>query len=174
MNLLSPSYQIINIFVKGINCISVLAESASRQLYLLVMSFNQNRHRPFSDDRTREGDNIAFKMRELAPDMDDQFDVVAWLQSDNSGKRLAAVEFLDWKKDTEYFKVLLERLFVEKPFTQFHILIVLNSMLNQLNYSDMKLLRDKLNAYDPEKDGAGSLWSDDLKTRVEAWFQSVN
>lgn len=144
-----------------------------RRLYALVKAFNQNRHQPISTRRTRAGDDIAYQMRELAPELDGQFDVIAWLMSDNMGKRVAAVEFLDWKQDTEYFRTLLDRLFVEKPFVQFHILIALNSLLDQLSYDEMRLLRERLNDYNPEGDGSRDLWSRGLQKRVDEWFKLV-
>lgn len=148
-------------------------DSPGRRLYALVKAFNQNRHQPMSTKRTRMGDDIAYQMRELAPELDGQFDVAAWLVSDNIGKRVAAVEFLDWKQDTEYFRILLDRLFVEKPFVQFHILIALNSLLDQLAYNEMRLLQERLKEYNPEGDGSRNLWSVGLQKRVEEWFKLV-
>jgi hypothetical protein len=150
-----------------------LADSPARRLYDLVKAFNHNRHQPISNRRTRAGDDIAFRIRELAPELEGQFDLDSWLNSDNVGKRLAAVEYLDWKQDTEYFRSLLDKLFNETPFIQFHILIAINSLVDQLSYTEMKHLRERLAAYDPEGDGSRSLWSQDLQTRVEEWFKFV-
>ncbi len=119
------------------------------------------------------GDEITFQIRELVPELDGQLDVAAWLNSANMGKRIAAVEYLDWKQDTEYLEALLDKLSTAQPFIQFHILIAISSMLDQLGYSEMQLLRKRLRAYDPEGDTSRNLWSQDLRNRVEDWFKLV-
>lgn len=149
-------------------------DTPAKRIYALVKAFNFNRHQPLSSGRTRSGDEIAFKMRELAPELDGQFNVGDWLNSANIGKRVAAVEFLDWKQDTEYFNALLDRLFIDKPFIQFHILIALNSLLDQLSYDDMRFLRERLKDYEPEGDGSRKLWSLGLQKRVNKWFELVD
>lgn len=143
------------------------------RIYTLVVGFNRNRHRRISDDRTRVADEVAFQMRELAPELEGAFDISSWLTSDNIGKRVAAVEYLDWKQDTEFFAPLLNRLFVEQPFVQFHILITLSSMLDQLTYEQMRVLQDRLGAYDPDGDGSRVLWAQTLRAWVEEWFRAV-
>lgn len=149
------------------------AESADRRLYSLVTAFNRNRHQPRSSQRTRMGDEITFRIRELVPELDGRFEVAAWLNSANMGKRIAAIEYLDWKQDTEYLGMLLDKLSTEQPFIQFHILITISSMLDQLGYNEMQLLRARLKAYDPEGDASRNLWSRDLQNRVEDWFRLV-
>lgn len=149
-------------------------EAAPEQLvYALVQAFNKNRHRAISPSRTQVGDDIAFQMRELAPELDGKIDVTAWLRSDNIGKRIAAVEFLDWKKDVEFLNPLLDRLFIEQPFVQFHILIVLNSMLDQLSYDQMKLLQKRLAEYRPDGDHSRKIWVVSIQDRIDDWFRVV-
>lgn len=149
------------------------AQSAEERLYHLVKEFNRNRHQPLSATRNRIADDIAFQMREMAPTLDGQLDVDAWLHSANIGKRVAAVEYLDWKQDTEYLGVLLDKLPGEQPFIQFHILIAFSSMLDQLPYEDMKILSERLMVYDAEGDSSRYLWQQDLLGRVAEWFRSV-
>ena len=104
-----------------------------QKLYRLVKEFNRTRRMPPSNLRTRQGDEIAFAMREAAPFVFNQFEVGAWLQSDSVGKRLAAIKYLDWLQDLEYLDGLLARLFSESPFVQFHILLALDSLVDQLD-----------------------------------------
>jgi hypothetical protein len=52
-----------------------------QRLYQLVKKFNRNRHLEFSDERTKQGDEIAFTMREAAPFLFNQFDEGDWLNS---------------------------------------------------------------------------------------------
>lgn len=104
-----------------------------QRLYRLVKAFNRNRQSPFSNARTWQGDELAFEMREAAPFVFNQFDVSAWLRSDSVGKRLAAIKYLDWVQDIEYLDSLLARLFSESPFVQFHILLALDSLVDQLD-----------------------------------------
>jgi hypothetical protein len=148
-------------------------ESTEQQLYELVKSFNRTRHQPRGNLRTRAGDEIAFQLREFAPQVDGRFDVGAWLDSANTGKRLAAVEFLDWKQDTEFFGLLVDKLFEETPFIQFHILIALNSLLDQLGYEQMVDLRERLKAYDPGEDGSRGMLRQALLGRVDDWFRVI-
>lgn len=148
-------------------------QSAEHHLYNLVKEFNRNRHQPKSSKRTRVADDITFQMRELVPALDSQFDVDNWLRSANIGKRVAAVEYLEWKQDTEYFGVLLDRLPIEQPFIQFHILIVLSSMLDQLTYEEMLMLRERLEAHDFGGDSSINLWKQDLLNRIHEWFSLV-
>ena len=142
-----------------------------QQLYALVQAFNKNRHQPYSVQRTIAGDDIVFQMRELAPELDGQFDVVAWLQSENLGKRVAALQFLDWKQDIEFFAPLLDKLTDEKPFVQFHVLIALNSMLDQLDSGQMKTLRNVLSGYITIDDAWRAMWAQELQRRVDNWFR---
>lgn len=118
-----------------------------QRLYLLIKAFNRNRHAPFSSERTRQGDEIAFTMREAAPFLFDQFDVGQWLKSDSAGKRLAAIKYLDWLQDVEYFSSLLGMLATEKPFVQLHILLALDSMLDQLDLKHQQIATVALSAY---------------------------
>jgi hypothetical protein len=104
-----------------------------QRLYRLVRDFNRNRSQPFSDERTRQGDEIAFTMREAAPFLFGQFDIEQWLRSKSSGKRLAAIKYLDWLQDVEFVGALLGMLVTEKPFLQFHILLAIDGMVDQLD-----------------------------------------
>jgi len=149
------------------------APPPEQRLYQLVVAFNRNRHQPRSSQRNRTADEIAFQMRALVPEVDGRFDVDRWLHSDNVGKRVAAVSYLDWKQDTEYFRVLLDRLPGEQPFIQFHILLALNSLLEQLPYEDMQTLRKELPDYDTGTDSSRTLWKRSLINQVEAWFKLV-
>jgi len=142
-----------------------------QQIYALVQAFNKNRHQPYSVQRTIAGDDIVFQMRELAPELDGHFDVAAWLQSDNQGKRVAALQFLDWKQDSEFFAPLLDRLTDEKPFVQFHVLIALNSMLDQLDSGQMKTLRNVLSGYLTLGDASRAMWTQELQRRIDEWFR---
>lgn len=144
------------------------------QVYALVKAFNRNRHRPISLDRTQVGDDIAFQMREMAPELDGKLDVDAWLTSDSIGKRVAAVEFLDWKQDIDYFEPLLEQLFLDVPFVQFHILITLNSMLDQLSYSKMVILQNRLADYDHEGGTSRAMLLRRLQLQIDDWFRAAN
>lgn len=147
------------------------APTQGQQLYALVQDFNKNRHQPYSVQRTIAGDDIVFQMRELAPELDGQFDVAAWLQSDNLGKRVAALQFLDWKQDIEFFAPLLDKLTDEKPFVQFHVLIALNSMLDQLDSGQMKTLRNVLSGYITIGDASRAMWTQELQRRIDEWFR---
>lgn len=143
----------------------------AQQLYRLVQAFNRNRHQPYSFERTIAGDDLVFQMRELSPHLDGQLDVAAWLRSDNLGKRIAAVQFLDWKQDVEFFAPLLDSLLSEKPFVQFHILIALNSLLDQLDSSQMKTLRNVLAGYSTMGDASRAMWTNELQRRINEWFR---
>lgn len=128
-----------------------------QRYYRLAKAFNRNRSQPFSDVRTRQGDEIAFAMREAAPFLFDQFDVGQWLRSESSGKRLAAVKYLDWLQDIDFLSRLLGMLVTEKPFIQFHVLLTLDSMLDQLDSKHRGVVTAALSAYkvasrDPERE----------------------
>lgn len=143
----------------------------AQQLYALVQAFNKNRHQSYSVQRTIAGDDIVYQMRELAPELDGLFDVAVWLQSDNVGKRVAALQFLDWKQDTDFLASLLDKLTDEKPFVQFHVLIALNSMLDQLDSGQMKALRSVLAGYSTIGDASRAIWSQELRRRIDEWFR---
>lgn len=138
-------------------------------LYRLVKAFNRNRSRPFSEQRTVEGDNIAFAMREAAPLLFDKFDVASWLDSNNTGKRLAAVKYLDWLEDTEFLNDLMGKLATERPFMQLHVLIALDSMVDQLDKNHRTRLRVVLNAYRIERpDADREFWRRRILARLAA------
>lgn len=119
------------------------------EIYELSKAYNRNRHLPFSVERTGQGDDIAFAMREIAPSLFQQFDVRQWLHSANPGKRLAAIKYLDWLQDIEFLDELLNGLGTERAFVQLHIILVLHSLLDQLNEQQTMLVKDKLNDYHP-------------------------
>jgi hypothetical protein len=109
--------------------------------YGLVKAFNKNRHQPFSAERTRQGDDIAYALREMAPAVFGQFELGRWLNSSNAGKRLAAVKYLDWLQDVQYFGNLLRKLVTESPFMQLHVLITLDGLVGQLGRRRQATLR---------------------------------
>ena len=128
-----------------------------QRLHRLVKEFNRNRQQPFSDERTRQGDEIAFTMREAAPFLFNQFDVQDWLDSNSAGKRLAAVKYLDWLQDIEFLDDLLGKLAMERPFMQLHVLVTLDSLLDQLDDGQQAKVRIALTAYrivsnDPDRE----------------------
>lgn len=139
--------------------------------YLLAKAFNRNRHLPYSIDRTLEGDEIVFQMRELAPEMYGVIEVSRWLNNKNKGKRIAAITYLHWAQDIEFFDVLIERLFLERPFVQFHILLTLDNMLNQLDSQEEKYLLTKLNEYKTEEGSSRHYWKQQI---IEAISGSVS
>jgi len=140
-----------------------------QRLFRLVREFNRNRHRPFSDDRTKEGDEIAFTMREAAPFLFGQFDVKDWLDSGNPGKRLAAIKYLEWLQDIEYLNSLLGKLIKEKPFMQLHSLVAIDSMLDQLNQQHQKLVHAALIAYKiVARDPSLEFWRDRILRKLKA------
>jgi hypothetical protein len=118
-----------------------------QRLYHLVKEFNRNRHLPFSNERTLQGDEIAFTMREAAPFLFGQFDLGQWLKSESIGKRLAAIKYLDWLQDVEFVGDLLGMLVTEKPFLQLHILLAIDSMLDQLSPKHRRATSVALTAY---------------------------
>lgn len=118
-----------------------------QQLAHMAKEFNRNRAQPFSHARTHDGDEIAFRMREVAPFVYAQFDVGAWLRSGSAGKRLAAVKYLDWAQEVEYFYRLLPMLFRERGFIQFHVLLALDGLLDQLNATQRAVLKATLRLY---------------------------
>lgn len=140
-----------------------------QRFFRLVKEFNRNRHRPFSDDRTKEGDEIAFTMREAAPFLFDQFDVKDWLNRRNTGKRLAAIKYLDWLQDIEFLNKLLGMLVTEKPFMQLHILVAIYSMLDQLDRKHQKILHLGLIAYKIATiDASLEFWRNRILSKMKA------
>jgi hypothetical protein len=140
-----------------------------QRLYRLVKDFNRNRHLPFSDERTRQGDEIAFTMREAAPFLFGQFDVGQWLKSDSVGKRLAAIKYLDWLQDVEFVGTLLRMLVTEKPFLQLHILLAIDSMLDQLDPKHRAAATVALTAYKVEaRDPDLESWRKRILSRLKS------
>ncbi|MDH3380208.1 MAG: hypothetical protein OER87_17725 [Gammaproteobacteria bacterium] len=134
-----------------------------KQVYLqkfngLVKDFNRNRHLRSSGKSTiAEADDIAYKMRSMAPLLFDQFDISAWLESPSLGKQLAAVKYLDWVQDIEFAETLAIRLLeLERKgdtFQSYHVLLALNSMANQLSFDYKDKIKKLLEQYIPS--GAG-------------------
>jgi len=144
-----------------------------QRLYRLVRAFNRNRHMPFSNERTRLGDDIAFEMREAAPFLFNQFDVERWLNSGNTGKRLAAIKYLDWLQDIEFLENLFGKLVTESPFMQLHILVTIDSMLDQLDVKHQAALKAALTAYKiTRKDADREFWRKRILSRLENVDQS--
>ena len=139
-----------------------------QRLFRLVREFNRNRHRPFSDDRTRQGDEIAFTMREAAPFLFNQFDVKEWLNSSNAGKRLAAIKYLDWLQDIEFLNNLIWKLVKEKPFMQLHSLVAIDGMLDQLHWQHQKVVHAALIAYKIlARDPSLEFWRNRILSRLK-------
>jgi hypothetical protein len=138
-----------------------------QRLYRLVKQFNRNRHLPFSDARTKQGDEIAFAMREAAPFLFHQFDVAHWLSSTNIGKRLAAIKYLDWLQDIEFLDSLLGKLVTERPFVQLQTLITIDSMLDQLDGKHQKIVYAALTAYRiASRDANREFWRQRILSRL--------
>jgi hypothetical protein len=129
------------------------------KLHELVKDFNRNRHQPFTDQRTINGDKIAFEMRTIAPLVSEQFDVKQWLNSANPGKRLAAIKYLDWAQDIEFLEDLLNRLLRERRFTQYHIRLALSSMADQFSMEHHDLLESKFREYNSVSGAKHETWS---------------
>jgi len=129
-----------------------------QEIYALVKEFNRNRHKPPTDSRTVEGDEIAYRMRAIAPLLFGQFTVEQWLNNPSPGKRLAAVKYLEWSQDIEFLDGLLNRLSIEEPFLQFHICLALSNMIDQLNQEHQTLLRKRLESYSPPSDTSRDYW----------------
>lgn len=140
-----------------------------KAFFQLTKDFNRNRHKTFSNLRTMEGDEIAFQMREMAPQLFDLFDVSHWLNNRSQGKRLAAVSYLSWSQDVEYFENLVERLFVERPFLQMHILVAINSMVDQLDYNYVRYLKTKLENFDAKGDGPIEYWKERILSALRTY-----
>jgi len=118
-----------------------------QRLHRLVRAFNRNRRQPFSAQRTREGDEIAFAMREAAPFLFGQLDVRQWLDSSNPGKRLAAIKYLDWLEDIEFLGNLLGKLATESPFMQMHALLAIDGLVDQMDARARRMVSVALTAY---------------------------
>lgn len=148
------------------NELPVLQNIYIQELYELVKAFNQNRRLPFTDERTVQGDEIAYRMRTLAPLLFEKFNVEKWLSSSNIGKRLAAIKYLDWAEDIEFFEDLLSIFSDEIPFMQFHIKRALYNMIDQLNQEQQDSLKDKLNNYNPPSDSSRAFWKKLILDRI--------
>jgi hypothetical protein len=145
-----------------------------RQIYLqkfyeLVKDFNRNRHlRPSGRSTVAEADNIAYRMRTMAPLLFDQLDIPALLDSSNLGKRLAAIKYLDWAQDIEYAKTLANQLQdledAKDTFQTFHILLALSSMADQLSYDYRDEIKGILEEYTPK--GAGDSSRAHVRDRI--------
>lgn len=140
-----------------------------QRLYRLVKEFNRNRAQPFSAERTRQGDEIAFTMREAAPFLFGQIDAGQWLKSDSAGKRLAAIKYLDWLQDAEFGGTLLGMLLTEKPFVQLHILLALDAMLDQFDWTLRGKVRAALTVFKvASRDPDLEYWRERILSRLRA------
>lgn len=138
-----------------------------QQLYRMAKDFNRNRALPFSNERTRGGDEIAYQMREIAPFVFDQLDVSAWLRSTSIGKRLAAVKYLDWVQDVDHLDTLVSMLASERAFMQFHVLMTLDGLIDQLSSDQRKLLLNSVEAYRVDyPDSSRTFWRDRIIQRL--------
>lgn len=131
-------------------------------LYQLVKAYNRNRQLTPSPERTFAGDDIAYTMRELAPQVFGQLPIDLWLNSTNAGKRLAAIKYLNWLQDTEFTATLLERLASESPFLQFHIMLTLYSMADQFDTYQQDIVRNWLETYTPPDGSSRQYWKEKL------------
>jgi hypothetical protein len=122
-------------------------DDALLRLYELVAAFNRNRNQPFTPQRTIEGDDIAYDMRELAPFVFERFDVDAWLRDGSAGKRLAAIKYLDWLQDVSFLDALVARLGSERRLMQFHTLLTIDSLLDQSGGAQRTTLNARLAVY---------------------------
>ena len=127
----------------------------------LVKSFNRNRHLRSSNRSTfAEADDIAYKMRAIAPLLFNQLDISGWLNSPSLGKQLAAIKYLDWNQDIEFAEDLASRLQVLETngdtFQAYHILLALLSMANQLSYDYKNRIKELLKQYKPQSSGDSS------------------
>jgi hypothetical protein len=130
-----------------------------QELHRLVRDFNRNQHQYLlSGESTRiEVDEIASRMRSVAPLLFSRIDVAAWLNSSNPGKRLAAIKYLDWAQDIEFLEDLVNGLLQENPVVQSHIWLTLFSMMDQLSIEHRELMETKLENYRPVS-GSGRLY----------------
>ena len=145
-----------------------------QQLYLqklneAVKDFNRNRQkRPSGRSTVAQADAIAYRMRSMAPLLDGKIGIAKWLDSANSGKRLAAIKYLDWSQDIEFAQVLANQLQVLEDtgdtFQAFHILLALSSMADQLSYDYRDSIRRIIEKYTPNGNGASSRQS--VKNRI--------
>jgi hypothetical protein len=134
-----------------------------RQVYLqrlheLVKRFNRNRHlRPSGGSTVAEADEIAYRMRSMAPLLFGQLDIPTWLSRPNLGKQLAAVKYLDWAQDIEFAEALATRLtdLEERgdTFQAYHVLLALYSMAGLLSYDYKAKVRGLIENYTPEGGG---------------------
>lgn len=141
-----------------------------QRLHRLVNDFNRNRSLPFSDQRTHDGDEIAFSMRELAPFLFNQFDVARWLDSRSSGKRLAAIKYLDWLQDIEFLDTLLPKLATESPFMQLHILLTIDTLVDQMDNKHQNAVQAALTVYRvvAANDPSREYWRQRILARLKA------
>lgn len=124
----------------------------TERLYALVVAFNKTMFTPKSPERTIAADDIAYSIRELAPNLTGLFDVGAWLKSYNPGKRLAAIMFLNWSQDIEFVPDLLALLPKERFFLQYYILNVVSAMMNQFDDKIRGHVIDQLSLLDSKGD----------------------
>lgn len=142
-------------------------DDAFQRLYELAAAFNRNRNKPFSNQRTIEGDDIAYDMRELAPHVFERFDADAWLRDVSAGKRLAAIKYLDWLQDVSYLDALVGRLGAERRLMQFHTLLAIDSMLDQLGGAQRTMLTARLAVYNRlNPDGDIEFWRQRILRRM--------
>jgi ABC-type multidrug transport system fused ATPase/permease subunit len=140
--------------------------SIVQQIYLQelderVKDFNRNRHlRSYGKGTAAEGDEIAYKMRSIVPLLYGQLDVRNWLHSLNPGKRLAAIKYLDWAKDVEFVDDLLDLLLTlqKDTFLQYHILMALANMADQIAFDSIDAVRARLSEYSCGRDTAREYW----------------
>ena len=130
-----------------------------QQVYLqklneMVKDFNRNRHnRPSGRSTPAEAEEIAYRMRSMAPLLFGQLDILTWLHIPNMGKQLAAIKYLDWAQDIEFAETLAERLQElennRDTFQAYHVLLALYSMADQLSYNYKDKVKELLEAYKP-------------------------
>lgn len=136
----------------------------------LAQQFNRNRHLREKDQSSiAEAESIAYEMRSIAPFLYNQFNVSEWLNSQNLGKQLAAIKYLEWGQDIQFAEDLANRLKELEAegdkFQAYHVLLALYRMANQLAYTNRKKVLTILKSYTPK--GSNQTERTRLKNRIE-------
>jgi hypothetical protein len=138
-----------------------------KELYQLASEFNRNRRSLMSDKRTFDGDAIAYRMRAISPLLFGQINLDTWLNSSNPGKRLAAIKYIDWLLDIEYADKLSAQLLTEEPFFQFHIMLALSKMVDQLPKDNQEKLKTILSGYNLPEGSNRGFWKQHILSKLD-------
>lgn len=137
-------------------------------LHALVRDYNRSRRVADASRRIRAASDIVLRMQALSPAVGLQLPVRAWLDSQNKGKRLAAIVYLGWLQDIEYLKTLLDMLLAEKStYLQYHMLLTIYSMADQVNPFDQAAYVRALQTYAPEDAPDRVFWRDRIISRLQ-------